>query len=115
MMQHTGMERNEEQWRQLLSSAGFQIVRIWRAELGTTAIIEVDLKEDEDYGNENGHIGTEGGFDNTCNEGPAATKFGAALNGAPVAAIGSANPIGGFSITANEPADVTDASAITVN
>ena len=47
MMQHTGMERNEDQWRQLLSSVGFEILRIWRAELGTTAIIEADLKDEE--------------------------------------------------------------------
>jgi hypothetical protein len=47
MMQHTGMERNEDQWRQLLSSVGFEILRIWRAELGTAAIIEVDLKDEE--------------------------------------------------------------------
>jgi hypothetical protein len=46
-MQHTGMERNEDQWRQLLSSVGFEILRIWRAELGTAAIIEVDLKDEE--------------------------------------------------------------------
>jgi hypothetical protein len=47
MMQHTGMERNEDQWRHLLSSVGFEILRIWRAELGTTAIIEADLKGEE--------------------------------------------------------------------
>jgi hypothetical protein len=49
-MQHTGMERNEDQWRQLLSSAGFAILRIWRAELGTTAIIEADLEGEETSG-----------------------------------------------------------------
>jgi len=47
MMQHTGMERSEDQWRQLLSQAGFEILRIWWAELGTTAIIEADLKGEE--------------------------------------------------------------------
>jgi len=47
MMQHTGMERSEDQWRQLLLSAGFEILRIWWAELGTTAIIEADLRGEE--------------------------------------------------------------------
>ena len=48
MMQHTGMERNEDQWHQLLLSVGFEILRIWRAELGTAAIIEADLKDEGD-------------------------------------------------------------------
>jgi hypothetical protein len=56
MMQHTGMERNKDQWSQLLSSAGFEIVRIWWAELGTTAIIEADLKEAAVVGATSGSI-----------------------------------------------------------
>jgi hypothetical protein len=56
MMQHTGMERNEDQWRQLLSSVGFEILRIWRAELGTTAIIEADLNDEEMGGAMNGFV-----------------------------------------------------------
>ena len=56
MMQHTGMERSEDQWRQLLSSVGFEILRIWWAELGTTAIIEADLKDEETSSGKNGFV-----------------------------------------------------------
>jgi len=47
MMMQTcdGMERTESQWHELLGKTGFKIVKIWRAEEGTTAVIEavVDL------------------------------------------------------------------------
>jgi hypothetical protein len=91
MMQHTGMERNNDQWRQLLSSAGFEIVRIWRAELGTTAIIEADLKEAAVAGATNGSV--------TQADGDAlAIDAYAGLNKEAVAAAT------GFAVTPNGPA-----------
>jgi hypothetical protein len=82
MMQHMGMERNEDQWRQLLTSGGFEIVRIWRAELGTTAIIEAELMEKrgiarmdgsvtpagEQHLAANAYAGFENGFARAANE-----------------------------------------------
>ncbi|KAF2427851.1 S-adenosyl-L-methionine-dependent methyltransferase [Tothia fuscella] len=35
-----GKERTEEDWYDLLGKAGFKIVNIWRAEVGTSAVIE---------------------------------------------------------------------------
>jgi demethylsterigmatocystin 6-O-methyltransferase len=35
-----GMERTESQWHELLGKTGFKIVKIWRADVGTTAVIE---------------------------------------------------------------------------
>lgn len=35
-----GVERSENQWRELLSSAGFEIVNIWRNNPGMEAVIE---------------------------------------------------------------------------
>jgi demethylsterigmatocystin 6-O-methyltransferase len=42
MMMQTcdGMERTETQWHELLGKAGFKIVKIWRADVGTTCVIE---------------------------------------------------------------------------
>jgi hypothetical protein len=41
MMQiYDGKERTESQWNELLRKTGFKIVKIWRAEVGTTAVIE---------------------------------------------------------------------------
>jgi hypothetical protein len=41
MMQLTdGKERTESQWHELLGKAGFKIVKIWKAVVGTTAVIE---------------------------------------------------------------------------
>ncbi|RFU23739.1 hypothetical protein B7463_g12598, partial [Scytalidium lignicola] len=40
MMQGGGMERTETQWYELLRKSGFKIVKIWRAEVGTIAVIE---------------------------------------------------------------------------
>ena len=40
----SGMERTEEQWHQLLDSAGLQIVKIWRASPFSEAVIEARLK-----------------------------------------------------------------------
>ena len=41
----SGMERTEEQWRQLLDSTGLQIVQIWRASPLSEAVIEAKLKD----------------------------------------------------------------------
>ena len=98
------MERNEEQWRQLLTSAGFEITRIWRAELGTTAIIEADIKRIGGNGGmdgktlpstlsaglENGFAGVTDGFEITPNAlGP--TSHGADMASPnPIAANGDA-------------------------
>ncbi|KAL3465496.1 S-adenosyl-L-methionine-dependent methyltransferase [Aspergillus heterothallicus] len=38
-----GQERTEAQWRGLLASAGFGVVRIWRSALAVQAIIEAEL------------------------------------------------------------------------
>lgn len=38
----TGMERTEKQWRDLLSSVGFGIVKIWPAQVGSMSIIETE-------------------------------------------------------------------------
>ncbi|KIN07024.1 hypothetical protein OIDMADRAFT_15974 [Oidiodendron maius Zn] len=35
-----GMERTESQWHELLGKTGFKIVKIWKADAGTTAVIE---------------------------------------------------------------------------
>lgn len=35
-----GVERSESQWRELLHSAGFEIVRIWKKDPGMEAVIE---------------------------------------------------------------------------
>ncbi len=45
MMMQTcdGMERTETQWHELLKKTGFKIVKIWRADAGTTAVIEAVL------------------------------------------------------------------------
>jgi demethylsterigmatocystin 6-O-methyltransferase len=45
MMMQTcdGMERTESQWHALLGNTGFKIVKIWRAEQGTTAVIEAAI------------------------------------------------------------------------
>lgn len=35
-----GMERTESQWYELLGKTGFKIIKIWRADVGTSAVIE---------------------------------------------------------------------------
>ena len=35
-----GMERTESQWHELLKKTGFKIIKFWRADVGTTAVIE---------------------------------------------------------------------------
>jgi hypothetical protein len=37
-------ERNEKQWRNLLSSAGLRVVNIWTYEIGTESLIEAELE-----------------------------------------------------------------------
>ena len=36
-------ERTEKDWRTLLASAGYQVVKIWTLEPGTESLIEADL------------------------------------------------------------------------
>jgi hypothetical protein len=39
----SGMERTEKQWRELIHQAGLTIMKIWRPESDTEAIIEIQL------------------------------------------------------------------------
>ncbi|KAI4182951.1 MAG: hypothetical protein L6R41_005685 [Letrouitia leprolyta] len=41
---HAGMERSERQWRNLLDSAGLEVVKIWQVVKGGEAVIEARLK-----------------------------------------------------------------------
>ena len=45
MMVLNGMERSETQWHELLGKAGFRIMKIWKAEMGSTATIEAELAD----------------------------------------------------------------------
>jgi hypothetical protein len=38
-----GLERTERQWRELIHQAGLTIMKIWRPEGDTEAIIEIQL------------------------------------------------------------------------
>lgn len=42
MVASAGMERTEEQWRELLSAEGFQIIKIWPSQVGSLCIIEAE-------------------------------------------------------------------------
>ena len=42
VMNHTGCERSEKQWRTLLGKAGFEVQRIWRAGTVELAILECE-------------------------------------------------------------------------
>ena len=43
MVNFSACERTEENWRALLTSAGFRIVKIWSSEPGTESLIEAEL------------------------------------------------------------------------
>jgi hypothetical protein len=43
MAKFSASERTEQNWRALLESAGFQIVKIWTYEPGTESLIEAEL------------------------------------------------------------------------
>ena len=43
MVNFSACERTEENWRALLASAGFKIVKIWTREPGTESLIEAEL------------------------------------------------------------------------
>ena len=43
MQAHSGMERTESQWHELLGKTGYKIVKIWRAEEGHIAVIEAEV------------------------------------------------------------------------
>lgn len=45
MMCVAGMERSEDQWRILLGSAGFKVVKIWRSPLAAQAVVEAEVTE----------------------------------------------------------------------
>lgn len=47
MFWHTGMERSEDQWQDLLSSEGLKIIKIWNSPGGDGAVIEAMLDEGE--------------------------------------------------------------------
>ena len=42
---HSGMERSEQQWRDLLASEGLQVVRVHREKGGDSSIIEAMLDD----------------------------------------------------------------------
>lgn len=41
-------ERTEADWLQLLSGAGFEVLRVWRDEKGVESVIEAGLREEEE-------------------------------------------------------------------
>ena len=43
MSSFSSSERTEQNWRELLESAGFKIVKIWTYEPGTESLIEAEL------------------------------------------------------------------------
>ena len=47
MFWHTGMERSEDQWHDLLNSEGLKITKIWNNPNGDGAVIEAMLDEEE--------------------------------------------------------------------
>ena len=47
MVMIAGKERTEEQWEDLLGSAGYEMVKIWRSPLAVQGIIEAKVVEDK--------------------------------------------------------------------
>lgn len=45
MVMVAGKERTESHWRELLKSAGYEIVRIWKSSLAVQGIIEAEISE----------------------------------------------------------------------
>ena len=45
MLTFGGIERNESQWRALLKGVGLGVRKVWRARVGSTAVIEAELME----------------------------------------------------------------------
>jgi hypothetical protein len=43
MQAHSGMERTESQWHELLNKTGFRIINIWKADEGHMAVIEAEV------------------------------------------------------------------------
>ena len=43
MVMVAGEERTESHWRELLNSAGYEVVRIWRSPLAVQCIIEAEV------------------------------------------------------------------------
>lgn len=46
MVKVAAMERSETNWRALLESAGFDLVKIWSSPLATQSIIEAEVKNE---------------------------------------------------------------------
>lgn len=44
MLTFAGKERSEADWRALFESVGLKLVKVWRAEVGTQAVMEGRLK-----------------------------------------------------------------------
>lgn len=44
MLYHSGMERSESQWRQLIDSVGLEVVKIWSNPATDPSVIETRLK-----------------------------------------------------------------------
>ena len=42
LVNFSGHERTEQQWRALLEPAGFKIVKIWTCDSGTESLIEAE-------------------------------------------------------------------------
>ena len=45
MIKLNGMERSRGQWESLPESAGFRVMKIWAAEMGTGCFIEAELRD----------------------------------------------------------------------
>lgn len=45
MVMMAGEERTESHWRELLKSAGYEVVRIWRSPLTVQGIIEAEISK----------------------------------------------------------------------
>lgn len=40
---NSAMERTENAWAKLLRAGGFKVIKIWKEEFGTPAVIEAEL------------------------------------------------------------------------
>lgn len=48
MALHSGMERSERQWTELLNSVGMKLTRVWRDRYGDGSVVEGQLKGGEE-------------------------------------------------------------------
>lgn len=49
-------ERTEEDWKRLLDTAGFEIVRLWKDTRGIESVIEAELKVDDGLNDHEGVV-----------------------------------------------------------